>query len=42
MGEKRRCALIKRDGTKVPAAVYADYFWLNPGDAAILSGPTAL
>ena len=29
--------IVRRDGTKVPAAAYADYFWLDPGDAAIFS-----
>ena len=33
--------IVRRDGTKVPAAAYADYFWLDPGDAAIFSCPTA-
>ena len=27
--------IVRRDGTAVPAAAYADYFWLDPGDAAI-------
>ena len=29
--------IVRRDGTKVPATAYADYFWLDPGDAAIFS-----
>ena len=29
--------IVRRDGTKVPAAAYADSFWLDPGDAAIFS-----
>ena len=31
--------IVRRDGTKVPAAAYADYFWLDPGDAAIFAAP---
>ena len=33
--------IVRRDGTKVPAAAYADYFWLDPGDAVIFSSSTA-
>ena len=29
--------IVRRDGTTVPAAEYADYFWLDPGDAAIFA-----
>ena len=29
--------IVRRDGTTASAAAYADYFWLDPGDAAIFA-----
>ena len=29
--------IVRRDGTTAPAAEYADYFWLDPGDTAIFA-----
>ena len=27
--------VVRRDGTRANASAYVDYFWLEPGDAAI-------
>ena len=31
--------LVRRDGTRAKASLYAGYFWLDPGDAAIFAAP---
>ena len=31
--------VVRRDGTRANASAYEDYFWLEPGDAAIFAAP---
>ena len=31
--------IVRRDGTRTKASLYAGYFWLDPGDAAIFAAP---
>lgn len=31
--------VVRRDGTRAKASLYAGYFWLDPGDAAIFAAP---